>query len=510
MKLQILIIILCCSVNIVAYSQVTYKVLFLGNSYTSKNNLPQIISDIALNMGDTLIYDSYTPGGYKLQQHRIDSISINKIQNGGWDFVILQDQSQVPAFPWYNGVDAAHLSYLINQYNPCAHSMFYMTWGRKNGDISNCSSIPPMCTYLGMDSLLSISYMNMAASNSGEVSPVGAVWNYIRHNYPGIELYQSDESHPSPEGSYAAACCFYVALFKKNPTNITFNYNINPSIADNIKNAVRTVVFDSLSKWDFVKHIPPIADFNYNIGNGMNQVTLLNNSSSDADFYLWDFGDGFTSTNRYPLPHSYASDGSYTITLTVTYCDLFVTYKSQYQKSINFCSFSPTISPDNLSICPNTSDTLWTQIYDSYQWLDSNGDSIPNQNNQYFLASGNESYSVIVKDNGCTEISPQVYVHELGVRESDFYNCNTVGVSKQEEKSLISVYPNPSSGIINVKVEAPYIGLNYTITDIFGQLVCTGNLNESINYIYLNEFARGVYFLHIDQSNTSAIKVIKN
>lgn len=72
-----------------------------------------------------------------------------------------------------------------------------------------------MCTYAGMDSLLHLRYMMMAEDNHAVVSPVGAVWNYIRANFPLIELYSPDESHPSVAGSYAAACCFYTSIFRK-------------------------------------------------------------------------------------------------------------------------------------------------------------------------------------------------------------------------------------------------------------------------------------------------------
>jgi hypothetical protein len=44
-------------------AQQSRKVLFLGNSYTGVNNLPKIIHGVALSVGDTLIYNSHTPGG---------------------------------------------------------------------------------------------------------------------------------------------------------------------------------------------------------------------------------------------------------------------------------------------------------------------------------------------------------------------------------------------------------------------------------------------------------------
>jgi uncharacterized repeat protein (TIGR01451 family) len=45
---------------------------------------------------------------------------------------------------------------------------------------------------------------------------------------------------------------------------------------------------------------------------------------------------------------------------------------------------NPTITPNNLILCPNESDTLWTQVYDSYQWF-KDGNLIPGANNQYLV-----------------------------------------------------------------------------------------------------------------------------
>ena len=79
----------------------TKKVLFLGNSYTYVNNLPQIVADVATSMGDTLIFDSNTPGGYSLFGHLTDTISLGKIAEGNWDYIVLQEQSQMPAMENY-------------------------------------------------------------------------------------------------------------------------------------------------------------------------------------------------------------------------------------------------------------------------------------------------------------------------------------------------------------------------------------------------------------------------
>lgn len=306
-------------------SQTTLKVLFLGNSYTSVNDLPGLTFQVTKSAGDSLVYSSNTPGGYTFNQHSTNSTSVSLINQGGWDYVVLQEQSQYPSFPDAQ-VQAEVFPYatalndMILAADSCTETIFYMTWGRKNGDASNCAVWPPVCTYEGMDSLLHLRYMTMAQDNNAEVSPVGAVWHYLRANAPGIELYNADESHPSPAGSYAAACTFYTSMFRKSPANITYDYSLSASDASTIRNAVKTVVFDSLAHWFDVDEIP-VASFNDN-HNGL-EVSFTSTSVNAHHFY-WSFGDAATSTEENPV-HTFGAAGNYTVTLITEYCGLYDT-----------------------------------------------------------------------------------------------------------------------------------------------------------------------------------------
>lgn len=300
----------------------TKRVLFLGNSYTYSNNMPQIVADIASSMGDTLIFDSNTPGGYTLEGHSSNSTSFSKISQGNWDFISLQEQSQRPAlsinqvikdvFPY-----ARYLDSLFKAYNPCGETVFFMTWGRKNGDSYYCPEWPPVCTYQGMDSLLRLRYMMMADSNDAIVSPVGAVWKYLRNNHPEIELYSPDESHPSPAGSYAAACSFYTTFFRKDPTQITYNFSLEIDVANHIKDAAKLVVFDSLLHWH-VGEYDLSANFGFeNIGGNTYQFTNL---SKNAESYLWDFGEA-SDTAANPI-YTFQNTGEHTVVLAaINECD---------------------------------------------------------------------------------------------------------------------------------------------------------------------------------------------
>jgi hypothetical protein len=241
------------------------KALFIGNSYTYFNNLPQICTGIAASMGDVFSSEQSTPGGFSLKQHSSDSSSLQPIISGpydftnsieaDWDYVILQEHSRFPSFPM-NEVEknvfpyASKLDSIIHKYNPNARTVFYMTWGRKNGDATGCKSGYPVCTYQEMDDQLAKRYSMMAERSKGIVSPVGAVWRYLRAKTPNIELYTKDESHPSEAGSYAAACTFYSTFFKKDPTLIKYNYTLSQGDASAIRKAVKEVVFNNLPAWD--------------------------------------------------------------------------------------------------------------------------------------------------------------------------------------------------------------------------------------------------------------------
>ncbi|MBQ0787349.1 MAG: T9SS type A sorting domain-containing protein [Oceanihabitans sp.] len=317
-------IFLICTVTFFSFfasqSQTTKKVLFIGNSYTAVNNLPLLINTMAMNRGDLLIYDSNTPGGHRLMNHASNTTTLNKMNANNWDYVVLQGQSQeaswsqsqmeIELYPF-----ATSLSNAIRENYECSQPMFYMTWGRENGDASNCGNAPWVCTYEGMDDAITATYTFMADTNDTEIAPAGAVWRYLRTNYPSIDLYSNDGSHPSSAGSYAAACAFYTMIYKKDPTWITWNSNLSDSDANTIKMAAKIIVFDEISTWDFTIN-PAMADYSEVINAGEISFT---NTSADFDSLLWDFGDGNSSTEINPM-HTYLAIGDYNVSLTVTKC----------------------------------------------------------------------------------------------------------------------------------------------------------------------------------------------
>lgn len=303
-------------------AQDSVSVLFIGNSYTNYNALPALVNDIATSLGDEVYFDSHTPGGAQFVNHAGNATVYNKINAQPWDFVVLQAQSQEPSFSDAQ-VNANTLPYAIQladsiyANNFCSEALFYMTWGRENGD----PQWAPISTFDGMNGRLRNAYMRFADSVDGAVAPVGSAWKSIRDSFPSINLYAGDGSHPSYEGSYLAACTFYASVFRKSPVGAPFIGGLDPVTAERLQIAAATTVLDSLDQWN----LRPIsehtqADFSGTLV-GTNTVECTNLSTKATD-YFWDFGDGSTSTDEHPTYTYPVFNNPYTITLIAeSLCD---------------------------------------------------------------------------------------------------------------------------------------------------------------------------------------------
>jgi len=249
---------------LILFSQIEKQVLFIGNSYTYMNGLPELINQIAISKRNSLIYESHTPGGSTLMQHASNSNVQSLLNATEWDYIILQEQSQNPSFPPSQVASqvypyAESLCEYIREANPCTDPVFFMTWGRENGDSQNCAAYPPICTYEGMQDRLTESYTEMAQNNESLLAPIGIAWKDLREQHPEINLYSSDGSHPSIQGSYLAACVFYAVLFDDSATNNYTPTNLNINEAQLIQTFANNAVNNN--ETDYNRYPEALADY---------------------------------------------------------------------------------------------------------------------------------------------------------------------------------------------------------------------------------------------------------
>jgi hypothetical protein len=184
---------------------VPHKILFIGNSFTARNNLPGLIAGLAACRGKSIEHRLISAGGASLRRHWNAGIAPKAIQEGQFDYVVLQEQSTLPV------KNAARMHDNVRLFDPLikgtgARIVLYMTWARLNAPQSQQAIID--------------AYTDIGRELGAIVVPVGVAWQSFLAKHKQPVLHDKDQSHPTPAGSYLAACVFLAVLFKENPVGI--------------------------------------------------------------------------------------------------------------------------------------------------------------------------------------------------------------------------------------------------------------------------------------------------
>jgi hypothetical protein len=184
------------------------RVLFVGNSYTYFWNLPQHVHLLAASQDINLLTRQSTSGGTHLGQHWRGEKNLRSrelIQTGDYDIVVIQDHS-LRAIEYPDS-----LLFYGQKFNEIiratgARPYLYMTWAR---------SWDPY-----MQQEITDRYTELAEQIGAVIVPVGPAWARARELRPDLELYDPDDSHPNPTGTYLAACVFYGVLTGQSPVGL--------------------------------------------------------------------------------------------------------------------------------------------------------------------------------------------------------------------------------------------------------------------------------------------------
>jgi len=273
-------------------AQDTINVLFLGNSYTAVNNLPQLCVELAESGGKFMTAAANTPGGYLLTQHAVNTQSLSLIRDGKWDFVVFQEQSQLPTIDFYRyefmhaGYEALRDSVLLN--NPDAQVVGYMTWGRRYGG-QQCEDygLGQYCSadfrdFGHMQDSLSSAYNECQRLFGGLTAPVGEAWRKALAE-TDIVLHSGDGSHPTLEGSYLAACTFHALLWNESPEGLWHPDGISEKTASRLqKTAAETVIIPSGNCVTHEDEAP------FNIAHYCQNIIITSKKPADATISVFD------------------------------------------------------------------------------------------------------------------------------------------------------------------------------------------------------------------------------
>ena len=97
-------------------------------------------------------------------------------------------------------------------------------------------------------------------------------------------------------------------------------------------------------------------------------------------------------------------------------------------------------------------------------------------------------------------------MHKKAVHHLD---VTGVGI-KQNINNTVSIYPNPTSGVVNINLSNNSTVVNYSITTIEGKVVEIGKTSTNSISIDLSKEVNGIYFIKINTENSSTVyKLIK-
>lgn len=212
------------------------KVLWIGNSYTQRNDLPALVAQMALAQEPSMVIEQerVIANGASLRQHWNAGEVLEQLRQGGWDYVVLQEQSTLPL------KNAARYHENVHLFAPeiaasSARPVLYLTWARQNARESQAA--------------LSSAVVSIGREIEAIIAPVGVAWQALLQEQPHLNLYDKDGSHPSPLGSYVAACVFYEVLCRQSCIGapVPAHLNIEPATAAFIQQLAHRVAATGIS-----------------------------------------------------------------------------------------------------------------------------------------------------------------------------------------------------------------------------------------------------------------------
>lgn len=192
------------------------SVLFIGNSYTYYNLVPGIVRELASFEGRDLRVEMFTIGGCTMERHLEQADCRDLIERGGYDFVVLQDQSLHPAL--IGTPTTRDRRPHGGDRRPHPHPQPEGQTLRRD-DVGTARRLYRPEIRLRLPPKLRIDagahprqHPRRSRGRRGGCIPVGVAWSRVRTERPDIELYAADGSHPSYAGSYLAAAVICTTL----------------------------------------------------------------------------------------------------------------------------------------------------------------------------------------------------------------------------------------------------------------------------------------------------------
>ena len=194
----------------------TMRVLFIGNSLTAANGLPEIVEALSKSRG-TVAVDAtvITAGNFSLEDHWNHGNARAAVAHGRFSFVVLQQGPS--ALPESRVLLREYARRFAGEAGKAgARTALYMVW-------------PAKARSRDFDAV-SESYALAAQDVDGVLIPAGEAWREVWRRDPQTALYGNDDFHPSVLGSYVAALTVWRALSGTSVAGLPGPPSVSPAM----------------------------------------------------------------------------------------------------------------------------------------------------------------------------------------------------------------------------------------------------------------------------------------
>lgn len=204
------------------------RVLFIGNSFTARNDLPGMLARMADSRGHVLQHDLVQQGGASLRAHWNRGAALDAMRRTHYDIVVLQEQSTLPVR------NARRMHENVRLFTEViaeagARAALYMTWARRNAPDTQQA--------------ITAAYTTIARETGALLVPAGNAWAHYLQAHETPALHDRDLSHPAPAGTYLAACVFHAVLFEERVVGLPCEVpGLTPAAAEALQRAADRAV----------------------------------------------------------------------------------------------------------------------------------------------------------------------------------------------------------------------------------------------------------------------------
>ena len=178
-----------------AMPNATVGVLMIGNSHSSRSDLPQMLEImLAAGLADTDVVVERAPGWAFLADRLEHRPTLRAFESRAWTHVILQAQRYSASGRYRYPTDGAE-EWIRRTHAIGAVPVLFPEWARR-GNREEGMRVQQL-------------HESIAARASACVAPVGIAWEVAQDNRPGLVLHVSDGNHANRRGALLAAYVLY-------------------------------------------------------------------------------------------------------------------------------------------------------------------------------------------------------------------------------------------------------------------------------------------------------------